>query len=182
MYAAEAPHIGEGIADSPGAQDQYHIGGTEMAKDDISHLPPDVQASIKASREKAKKGAAKKAAKKKDSSAGTAGGHMPAEARKAMEQAAAKKEEAKKKKASLGAAEAHIPPEAREAMERAAAKKDAASKKAAKTYVVKKGDSLSKIAKELLGDAARWPEIFEANKDQIKDPNLIYPGQEFRIP
>ena len=52
----------------------------------------------------------------------------------------------------------------------------------ARTYVVKPGDNLSKIAKELLGDAKRWPEIFEANKDQIKDPNLIYPGQELRIP
>ena len=52
----------------------------------------------------------------------------------------------------------------------------------AKTYVVQPGDSLSKIAKELLGDAARWPEIFELNKDQIKDPNLIRVGQELRIP
>jgi nucleoid-associated protein YgaU len=52
----------------------------------------------------------------------------------------------------------------------------------ARTYVVQSGDSLSKIAKELLGDAGRWPEIFEANKDKIKDPNLIYPGQELDIP
>jgi nucleoid-associated protein YgaU len=49
-------------------------------------------------------------------------------------------------------------------------------------YVVKSGDSLSKIAKEVYGDANRWPEIFEANKDQIKDPNLIYPDQELKIP
>jgi nucleoid-associated protein YgaU len=56
------------------------------------------------------------------------------------------------------------------------------SSKEAKTYVVQAGDSLSKIAKALLGDAARWPEIFELNKDQIKDPNLIYPGQELRLP
>jgi len=48
--------------------------------------------------------------------------------------------------------------------------------------VVQSGDSLSKIAKEVLGDAKRWPEIFEANKDKIKDPNLIYPGQELDIP
>jgi nucleoid-associated protein YgaU len=51
-----------------------------------------------------------------------------------------------------------------------------------KVYVVKSGDSLSKIAKEVLGDASRWPEIYEANKDQIKDPNLIYPGQELKLP
>ena len=51
-----------------------------------------------------------------------------------------------------------------------------------RVYVVKSGDSLSKIAKEVLGDASRWPEIFEANKDQIKDPNLIHPGQELKMP
>jgi nucleoid-associated protein YgaU len=52
----------------------------------------------------------------------------------------------------------------------------------ASVYVVQSGDSLSKIAKEVLGDASRWPEIFEANKDKLKDPNLIHPGQELRIP
>lgn len=51
-----------------------------------------------------------------------------------------------------------------------------------RVYVVKSGDSLSKIAKEVYGEAKRWPEIFEANKDQIKDPNLIHPGQELKIP
>lgn len=51
-----------------------------------------------------------------------------------------------------------------------------------RTYVVKSGDSLSKIAQELLGDASRWPEIYAANRDKIEDPNLIYPGQELRIP
>jgi nucleoid-associated protein YgaU len=49
-------------------------------------------------------------------------------------------------------------------------------------YVVKPGDSLSKIAKKLLGDASRWPEIYEANKDKIENPDLIYPDQEFYIP
>jgi nucleoid-associated protein YgaU len=51
-----------------------------------------------------------------------------------------------------------------------------------RTYVVQSGDSLSQIAKQLYGDAKRWPEIYEANKDKIKDPNLIHPGQELRIP
>lgn len=50
------------------------------------------------------------------------------------------------------------------------------------SYTVKPGDSLSKIAKELWGDAKRWHEIFEANRDQIKDPNLIRVGQQLRIP
>ncbi len=52
----------------------------------------------------------------------------------------------------------------------------------AKFYAVKKGDSLSKIAKEFYGDAMKYPVIFEANKPMLKDPNLIYPGQTLRIP
>ena len=51
-----------------------------------------------------------------------------------------------------------------------------------RTYVVKKGDSLSKIAEKVYGDANRWKEIFRANKDQIEDARLIRPGQELRIP
>ncbi|MGD2148090.1 MAG: LysM peptidoglycan-binding domain-containing protein [Anaerolineae bacterium] len=49
-------------------------------------------------------------------------------------------------------------------------------------YVVKAGDSLSKIAKELLGDADRWPEIVAANKDRIDDPNAIEPGLKLKVP
>jgi nucleoid-associated protein YgaU len=52
----------------------------------------------------------------------------------------------------------------------------------AKFYEVKKGDSLSKIAKEFYGDAMKYPVIFDANKPMLKDPNLIYPGQMLRIP
>jgi len=51
-----------------------------------------------------------------------------------------------------------------------------------RTYVVVSGDSLSKIAKDQYGDARKWPKIYEANRDIIKDPDLIYPGQELRIP
>lgn len=49
-------------------------------------------------------------------------------------------------------------------------------------YEVKKGDSLSKIAKTYYGDALKYPLIFEANKPMLKDPNLIYPGQVLRVP
>jgi nucleoid-associated protein YgaU len=49
-------------------------------------------------------------------------------------------------------------------------------------YEVKKGDSLSKIAKVYYGDALKYPVIFEANKPMLKDVNLIYPGQVLRIP
>lgn len=53
---------------------------------------------------------------------------------------------------------------------------------AEKTYVVVSGDSLSKIAKREYGDANKWPRIFDANRDIIKDPNLIHPGQKLKIP
>ncbi|WP_353485160.1 peptidoglycan-binding protein LysM [Haliscomenobacter sp.] len=49
-------------------------------------------------------------------------------------------------------------------------------------YEVKKGDSLSKIAKVYYGDVLKYPVIFEANKPMLKDVNRIYPGQVLRIP
>jgi nucleoid-associated protein YgaU len=50
------------------------------------------------------------------------------------------------------------------------------------TYTVVGGDSLSKIAKHFYGNANRWREIFEANRDQISNPDLIKPGQVLKIP
>ena len=50
------------------------------------------------------------------------------------------------------------------------------------TYTVKAGDTLSKIAKEHLGDASAYMEIFNANKDQLSDPDKIKPGQVLKIP
>jgi len=50
------------------------------------------------------------------------------------------------------------------------------------SYVVVKGDSLSKIAKAHYGNADAWHKIYEANRDIIKDPDLIYPGQKLTIP
>ena len=44
------------------------------------------------------------------------------------------------------------------------------------------GDTLSKISKQFYGDANRYMKIFEANKDQLKDPNVIKPGQVLKIP
>ena len=49
-------------------------------------------------------------------------------------------------------------------------------------HVVVKGDTLSKIAQQYYGDAALYPQIFEANRDVLKDPNKIHPGQKLRIP
>lgn len=47
-------------------------------------------------------------------------------------------------------------------------------------YTVAAGDSLSKIATKYPG--VTWQKIFEANRDQIKNPDLIHPGQKLRIP
>ena len=49
-------------------------------------------------------------------------------------------------------------------------------------YAVKSGDTLSKIAKQFYGDAAKYPAIFEANKPMLSHPDKIYPGQTLRIP
>jgi len=52
------------------------------------------------------------------------------------------------------------------------------------SYTVIRGDNLWNIAKKdyIYNDPFKWPRIFEANKDKIKDPDLIYPQQVFRIP
>jgi len=50
------------------------------------------------------------------------------------------------------------------------------------SYKVKSGDCLWNIAKKHLGDGSRYKEIYELNKDKIKNPNLIYPDQELILP
>ena len=49
-------------------------------------------------------------------------------------------------------------------------------------YEIQSGDTLSAIAKKYYGNASEYPRIFEANREVIKDANLIYPGQKIRIP
>src|SRR5262245_20519033 len=58
----------------------------------------------------------------------------------------------------------------------------AAAPTPAKTYTVKAGDTLSRIAKEMLGSANAYMKIFELNKDQLTDPDKIQPGQVLRLP
>jgi LysM repeat protein len=53
---------------------------------------------------------------------------------------------------------------------------------AARTYTVQAGDTLSKIAKAQLGSAGDYMKIFEANRDQLSDPDKIKPGQVLKIP
>jgi nucleoid-associated protein YgaU len=52
----------------------------------------------------------------------------------------------------------------------------------ARVHVVRRGESLAAIAKQELGDVALWPALYRANRDRIKDPERIYPGQELTIP
>ncbi len=52
----------------------------------------------------------------------------------------------------------------------------------AQFYTVKKGDTLSGIAKQFYGDANKYNVIFEANKPMLSHPDKIYPGQNLRIP
>jgi nucleoid-associated protein YgaU len=89
-----------------------------------------------------------------------------------------------KNQAAQAARQAEIAKAAAEAAqqdrERIAAQAKAAEPR---IYIVKDDDYLSKIAKEVYGDAHRWPEIYEANKDVIgANPNIIHGGQKLRIP
>lgn len=51
-----------------------------------------------------------------------------------------------------------------------------------RTYTVRAGDTLSKIAGELLGSPSEYMKIYNANRDQLSDPNKIQPGQTLKIP
>ena len=64
----------------------------------------------------------------------------------------------------------------------AAAPAAAAASTGGRTYTVKAGDTLSAIAKEHLGSASAYTKIFEANRDQLTDPDKIKPGQVLKIP
>lgn len=75
--------------------------------------------------------------------------------------------------------ELNIKPSAKSTTNSATTRPPAAT---AKTYTVKSGDSLWKIAQKSLGKGGRYPEIFNLNKDKIKNPNLIYPGQVLTLP
>ncbi len=49
-------------------------------------------------------------------------------------------------------------------------------------YEVKRGENLATIASRTLGDARLWPALYAANRDRIKDPTRVYPGQLLSIP
>ena len=66
------------------------------------------------------------------------------------------------------------------AVEAAAARKPDA--KATRTYVVAPGDTLTTIARNVLGDGSRWRQIYELNKDKIKNPDVLLEGTELKLP
>ncbi len=86
----------------------------------------------------------------------------------------------RKKAAEAAKAEREAKAAAKDVHDRVAAYEAQKAPAKPKTYVVKSGDSLSKIAKELLGDAGRYPEIQKLNK--LDNPNLIRVGQELLLP
>jgi nucleoid-associated protein YgaU len=160
-----------------------------------------VAAEKKAREADAKKKAAEAEAKRRKAETEAARRKAEAEAarRKAEEEAAKRKaeEEAAKRKAETEAvrrkakedaarrkaeAEARRKAEEAEAKAKEEAEARAAAAKAERIYVVKKGDTLSHIALAMYGNAGRWREIFEANRDIIEKPNLIRPGWKLRIP
>jgi nucleoid-associated protein YgaU len=69
-----------------------------------------------------------------------------------------------------------------DAKERIRARRQGPKQEEMRTYIVQAGDTLAKIAQQLYQDGSRWDEIYEANKDQIADPNVIQVGQELVIP
>lgn len=76
-------------------------------------------------------------------------------------------------------------PPAKDTEKQQAGKQQAAAKQdgnAKGTYRVQKGDTLSRLSVRLLGSANKWRELYQANKEKIKDPNRIFPGQELNVP
>ena len=73
-------------------------------------------------------------------------------------------------------------PPGRPAAQTQAAGASASGGQQQRTYTVQPGDSLSKIAREFYGNANDYMKIFDANKDKLKDPNKIQPGQQLVIP
>ncbi len=166
-----------------------HTGTQAVARDLINKAAAQVKEELEEQRKAAERARIEADLKAK----AEAGARAAAEAGKAAAEAAAKAAaEAKAKAEAEAQAKAIADAQAKATADAQAKAKAEAEALAAsfsvnagaqvRTYVVKSGDSLSKIAQDLYGNMSRWPEIFEANKDKISNPNLIYPGQELRIP
>jgi nucleoid-associated protein YgaU len=80
-----------------------------------------------------------------------------------------------------------IPSVTREQLEQAGVKKTEPAPapvvdEGTRFYVIEKGDTLFGIAKAFYGNGMKYPQLFEANREVIDDPDKIYPGQKIRIP
>jgi len=64
----------------------------------------------------------------------------------------------------------------------AGADESASGAPASRVHVVRPGETLWQITAALTGDPHRWPQLYRANRDQIKDPSTLYPGQRLAIP
>jgi len=84
--------------------------------------------------------------------------------------------------ASAAGAQAPVAQQAMQQMQVSQGARAGASTSPGLMYTVKAGDTLSKIAKETMGDSGKYNRIFEANRPMIKDADEIYPGQVLRIP
>ena len=93
-----------------------------------------------------------------------------------------REERAKKAAEARAKKEAEMAKKSAEEAAAAKAAEAAAAAAAAKSYTVQAGDSLWAIAQEKLGNGNRYMEIFELNKDVLKDPGMIFPGQELKLP
>lgn len=192
--------VGNAIA---GAQSENMLNQKEMVSDEEAEALELVATALRATdSDKAKRAAAAAAEQRKavearqkaaaESAAKEEAQRKLKEAQKKLEEMEAeqkRKEELAKKQAKAREERrkrlAEARQKAREQAAKARAEQKAADEAAAaaqETYVVQPGDTLSHIALEKLGSANAWRKIYEANKDKIKNPSLIYPGQEFVIP
>ncbi len=73
-------------------------------------------------------------------------------------------------------------PSVPQAEEPVAPEQVAAAAENTRFYVIQKGDTLYGIAQEMYGNGMKYPELFEANREVIQDPDRIYPGQKIRVP
>jgi len=64
----------------------------------------------------------------------------------------------------------------------AAATLGATAPPSGRVHEVRRGDTLWRIAEQMIGDGSLWPALYRANRDQIKDPAILHPGQRLAIP
>ena len=170
--AAEAARVAQQAREAE-ARAEAERKRQEAAQAEAKRKAQEAEARRQAAEAEAKERAAEIEAKRRAQEAEAKRKAAEAEAQKKAAEAEAQKK----------AAEAEAQKKAAEAEAQAkAAEAAAAAAETGRFYVVKKGDTLSGIAQQMYGKAGRWPEIFEANRDIIKKPNLIRPGWKLRIP